>query len=51
MMYIGGVNNKQVFGLSFKVVKTMKSKKNIWEPVIEKVIILCFVMANASSKQ
>ena len=34
----------------FILVKKAKSAKNIWEPVIEDVIILGFLMADTSSK-
>ena len=39
-----------VCGISFRFGKT-KSAKNIWEPVIEDVIILGFLMADTSSKR
>ena len=32
----------------FVVVETMKSAKNIWEPVIENIIILGILMADTS---
>ena len=35
----------------FVFVEKTKSAKNIWEPVIEDVIILGFLMADASSKR
>ena len=35
----------------FVLVEKTKSKKNIWEPVFEDVIILGFLMADSSSKQ
>ena len=35
----------------FVLVEKTKSAKNIWEPVIEEVIILGFLMADTSSKR
>ena len=35
----------------FVLVEKTKSTKNIWEPVIEEVIILGFLMADTSSKR
>ena len=35
----------------FVLVEKTKSAKNIWEPVIENVIILGFLMADTSSKR
>ena len=35
----------------FTVVEATKSAKNIWEPVIENVIIVGFLMADNSSKR
>ena len=35
----------------FVLVKKTKSAKNIWEPVIEEVIILGFLMADTSAKR
>ena len=45
------MNEKPVWGFSLFWVKITKFKKNIWEPVIENVIILGHLMANTSSKQ
>ena len=53
-VYLGnegsGLNNKPVSDLLLLLVKITKSARNIWEPVIESVIILGFIMADTSSK-
>ena len=43
-----GVNDKPVF--HSLLVEITKYLKNIWQPVIENVIILGFVMVDTSSK-
>ena len=50
-MYISVVNGFPVCGISFRFGEKKKSAKNIWEPVIEEVIILGFLMADTSSKR